>query len=110
RQYMMHLTCTNMPAEKIDHAPDTIKSYGYDKFVKTEGGFACALDLVKHTREKYALTTLTMKACLLEFEFGPMKKKKRESLLGSTSDCLADEILGVSGLMGNMVIGYRVGK
>ncbi|KAF6150136.1 hypothetical protein GIB67_023091 [Kingdonia uniflora] len=64
---MMHLTCTNMPVEKIDHALDTIKSYGiqnvlalrgdpphgHDKFVKTEGGFACALDLVKHMREKY---------------------------------------------------------
>ncbi|KAF6143443.1 hypothetical protein GIB67_029612 [Kingdonia uniflora] len=64
---MMHLTCTNMPVEKIDHALDTIKSYGiqnvlafrgdpphgYEKFVKTEGGFACALDLVKHMREKY---------------------------------------------------------
>ncbi|KAF6141126.1 hypothetical protein GIB67_006571 [Kingdonia uniflora] len=52
-------------------------SYGFDKFVKTEGGFACALDLVKHTMEKYVLTTHTMKACLLEFEFGQMKKKKR---------------------------------
>ncbi|KAF6150423.1 hypothetical protein GIB67_040953 [Kingdonia uniflora] len=100
---MMHLTCTNMPVEKIDQALDTIKSYGiqnflalrgnpphgYDKFVKTEGGFAYALDLVKHTREKYALTTYTMKACLLEFEFGLMKKMK-------------------SGLMRKMVIGYWV--
>ncbi|KAF6147609.1 hypothetical protein GIB67_031600 [Kingdonia uniflora] len=105
--------------------------HGYDKFVKTEGGFACAPDLVKHTREKYALTTHSMKACLLEFEFGLMKKKKRESLLGSTSCRLADEILRVSGvcdfedhlrirgnggqfcfvcsgLMGKMVIGYQV--
>lgn len=57
---MMHLTCTNMPVEKIDHALDTIKSngiqnvlalrgdppHGQDKFVQTEGGLACALDLV----------------------------------------------------------------
>ncbi|XP_015888576.1 methylenetetrahydrofolate reductase (NADH) 2 [Ziziphus jujuba] len=64
---MMHLTCTNMPVEKIDHALDTIKSnglqnvlalrgdppHGQDKFVQTEGGFACALDLVKHIRGKY---------------------------------------------------------
>uniref|UniRef100_A0A5B6ZDG3 Methylenetetrahydrofolate reductase n=1 Tax=Davidia involucrata TaxID=16924 RepID=A0A5B6ZDG3_DAVIN len=64
---MMHLTCTNMPVEKIDHALDTIKSngiqnvlalrgdppHGQDKFVQTQGGFACALDLVKHIRSKY---------------------------------------------------------
>lgn len=64
---MMHLTCTNMPVEKIDHALDTIRSngiqnvlalrgdppHGQDKFVQTEGGFACALDLVKHMRAKY---------------------------------------------------------
>ena len=57
---MMHLTCTNMPVEKIDHALQTIKvnglqnvlalrgdpPKGQDKFVKIEGGFACALDLV----------------------------------------------------------------
>uniref|UniRef100_M1C550 Methylenetetrahydrofolate reductase n=1 Tax=Solanum tuberosum TaxID=4113 RepID=M1C550_SOLTU len=64
---MMHLTCTNMPVEKIDHALETIKSngiqnvlalrgdppHGQDKFVQVEGGFACALDLVKHMRAKY---------------------------------------------------------
>lgn len=64
---MMHLTCTNMPVEKIDHALSTIKSngiqnvlalrgdppHGQDKFVKVEGGFACALDLVKHIRAQY---------------------------------------------------------
>ncbi|RAL48196.1 hypothetical protein DM860_005620 [Cuscuta australis] len=64
---MMHLTCTNMPVEKIDHALDTIKSngiqnvlalrgdppHGQDKFVQVEGGFSCALDLVKHIRDKY---------------------------------------------------------
>ncbi|KAL0322806.1 UNVERIFIED_CONTAM: putative methylenetetrahydrofolate reductase [Sesamum angustifolium] len=64
---MMHLTCTNMPVEKIDHALETIKSngiqnvlalrgdppHGQDKFVQVEGGFACALDLVKHMRSKY---------------------------------------------------------
>ncbi|PWZ52750.1 Methylenetetrahydrofolate reductase 1 [Zea mays] len=64
---MMHLTCTNMPVEKIDHALETIKSngiqnvlalrgdppHGQDKFVQVEGGFACALDLVQHIRAKY---------------------------------------------------------
>ncbi|CAN6291369.1 unnamed protein product [Urochloa humidicola] len=64
---MMHLTCTNMPVEKIDHALETIKSngiqnvlalrgdppHGQDKFVQVEGGFGCALDLVQHIRAKY---------------------------------------------------------
>lgn len=64
---MMHLTCTVMPVEKIDHALETIKSnglqnvlalrgdppHGQDKFVQVEGGFACALDLVNHIRGKY---------------------------------------------------------
>ncbi|XP_077239202.1 putative methylenetetrahydrofolate reductase (NADH) [Tasmannia lanceolata] len=64
---MMHLTCTNMPVEKINHALDTIKSngiqnvlalrgdppHGQDKFVQVAGGFACALDLVQHMRAKY---------------------------------------------------------
>lgn len=64
---MMHLTCTNMPVDKIDHALETIKSnglqnvlalrgdppHGQDKFVQTEGGFACARDLVKHIRAKH---------------------------------------------------------
>ncbi|KAL5724236.1 hypothetical protein ACHQM5_007520 [Ranunculus cassubicifolius] len=64
---MMHLTCTNMPVEKIDHALDTIKGngiqnvlalrgdppHGQDKFVTVEGGFSCALDLVQHMRTKY---------------------------------------------------------
>lgn len=58
---MMRLTCTNMPVEKIDHALTYIKSNGIqkvldlrggpphvqDKFVQVEGGFACALDLVR---------------------------------------------------------------
>ena len=58
---MMHLTCTNMPVEKIDQALETIKSngiqnvlalrgdppHGQDKFVQIQGGFSCALDLVR---------------------------------------------------------------
>jgi methylenetetrahydrofolate reductase (NADPH) len=64
---MMHLTCTNMPVDKIDHALETIKSngiqnvlalrgdppHGQEKFVQAEGGFACARDLVQHIRSKY---------------------------------------------------------
>ncbi|PWA69450.1 methylenetetrahydrofolate reductase 1 [Artemisia annua] len=64
---MMHLTCTNMPVEKIDHALESIKKdgiqnvlalrgdppRGQDKFVQIQGGFACALDLVEHIRKSY---------------------------------------------------------
>ncbi|CAM6087661.1 unnamed protein product [Calypogeia fissa] len=64
---MMHLTCTNMPVEKLDHALDTVKGngiqnilalrgdppHGQDKFVTVTGGFSCALDLVRHIRKKY---------------------------------------------------------
>ncbi|XP_073008321.1 probable methylenetetrahydrofolate reductase (NADH) [Typha latifolia] len=64
---MMHLTCTNMPVEKIDDALNTIKAngiqnvlalrgdppHGQDKFVQVAGGFSCALDLVQHIRDKY---------------------------------------------------------
>lgn len=64
---MMHLTCTNMPVEKIDQALDGIKANGIhnvlalrgdpprgqDKFVQVSGGFSCALDLVKHIRANH---------------------------------------------------------
>lgn len=64
---MMHLTCTNMEVKKIDDALQTIKSngiqnvlalrgdppHGQDKFVQVQGGFACALDLVKHMRAEF---------------------------------------------------------
>ncbi|KAJ4973932.1 hypothetical protein NE237_007106 [Protea cynaroides] len=64
---MMHLTCTKMSIETIDHALQIIKSQGIqnvlalrgdpplgqDKFVKAEGGFESALDLVKHVRNKH---------------------------------------------------------
>jgi 5,10-methylenetetrahydrofolate reductase len=57
---MVHLTCSNMPIEKIDHALETINSngiqnvlalrrdppHGQAKFVQVEGRFACALDMV----------------------------------------------------------------
>lgn len=60
----MHLTCTNMPAEKITKAlEDSAKAgihnivalrgdppAGEDKWKAVEGGFTCALDLVKHTK------------------------------------------------------------
>ncbi|KAH7277412.1 hypothetical protein KP509_39G049700 [Ceratopteris richardii] len=64
---MMHLTCTNMPVDKIDQALDGIKAngiqnvlalrgdppHGQGKFVQVSGGFSCALDLVKHIRSHY---------------------------------------------------------
>lgn len=64
---MMHLTCTNMPVEKIDAALKAVKEFGLqnilalrgdppkgeDNFTKAIGGFGCALDLVKHIRKEY---------------------------------------------------------
>ncbi|KAJ3669115.1 hypothetical protein LUZ60_011065 [Juncus effusus] len=64
---MMHLTCTNMPVEKIDHALHTTKingiqnilalrgdlRKGLEKFIQLSDGFSSALDLVKHIRAKY---------------------------------------------------------
>ena len=63
----MHLTCTNMPSKLIDEALEGAKKgniqnivalrgdppKGQDKWTETEGGFSCALDLVKHIRAKY---------------------------------------------------------
>lgn len=63
----MHLTCTNMETEKITAALEGAKAAGIDNIVAlrgdppagqkewtaTEGGFSCALDLVKHIREAH---------------------------------------------------------
>ncbi len=63
----MHLTCTNMPSEKVDHALETCKETGITNILAlrgdppvgetvwkvTEGGLSCALDLVKYIRLKY---------------------------------------------------------
>jgi methylenetetrahydrofolate reductase (NADPH) len=63
----MHLTCTNMDEAKIKAGLEGAKAagicnivalrgdppHGQDKWEVTEGGFACALDLVKHMREHY---------------------------------------------------------
>lgn len=64
---MMHLTCTNMPVDKLDDALGKLKKYGIqnilalrgdppkgqETFQAVEGGFACALDLVKYIRQKH---------------------------------------------------------
>ncbi|KAL3752914.1 hypothetical protein ACJRO7_000327 [Eucalyptus globulus] len=64
---MMHLTCTNMPVQRIDRALDRIKSDGIRnvlalrgdpptgqlKFVPVPDGYGSGLDLVKHIKEKY---------------------------------------------------------
>jgi len=66
-QTNMHLTCTNMPEAKVDDALERCKNggivnilalrgdppAGQEAWEATEGGFACALDLVKHIREKH---------------------------------------------------------
>uniref|UniRef100_A0A7S1C6C6 Methylenetetrahydrofolate reductase (NAD(P)H) n=1 Tax=Bicosoecida sp. CB-2014 TaxID=1486930 RepID=A0A7S1C6C6_9STRA len=63
----MHLTCTNMPVEKITTALEGAKAAGITNIVAlrgdppageakweaVEGGFACALDLVKYIKEKH---------------------------------------------------------
>jgi len=64
---MMHLTCTNMLASKVDVALATSKARGFAnilalrgdppdgaaEWTPTEGGFKCALDLVKYIRSEY---------------------------------------------------------
>ncbi|GAB4822503.1 hypothetical protein N2152v2_009549 [Parachlorella kessleri] len=64
---MMHLTCTNMPVEKLKEALTKAKEAGIENilalrgdppagqetFTQIEGGFACALDLVKFIREQH---------------------------------------------------------
>jgi len=64
---MMHLTCTNMPQEELKKALDQAKAAGIqnilalrgdppkgeENFTAVEGGFSCALDLVKYIRANY---------------------------------------------------------
>lgn len=63
----MHLTCTNMDSAKVDKALKDCFDHGITNIVAlrgdppvgqqawsaTEGGFSCALDLVRHIRELY---------------------------------------------------------
>lgn len=62
----MHLTCTNMEASKVDEAIAECKANGIcnlvalrgdpprgqEKWEAVEGGFNCALDLIKHVRKE----------------------------------------------------------
>ncbi|KAI8365941.1 methylenetetrahydrofolate reductase-domain-containing protein [Radiomyces spectabilis] len=64
---MMHLTCTNMPAEQVDIALETAKAcgcqnilalrgdppHGQETWESCDGGFNNAIDLVKYIRKKY---------------------------------------------------------
>jgi len=64
---MMHVTCTNMPVSKIEVALQECKAAGIrnivalrgdppageGQFKQVEGGFACALDLVKYIRRQH---------------------------------------------------------
>lgn len=64
---MMHLTCTNMPVDKLEAALQQCKAagirnilalrgdppHGQEHFTQVEGGFACALDLVRYIREHH---------------------------------------------------------
>eukprot|EP00892_Ulva_mutabilis_P003374 jgi/Ulvmu1/1408/UM011_0137.1 len=63
---MMHLTCTNMPEEKLATALTALKKFGVknilalrgdppqgqEKFQAVDGGFSCALDLIKYIRKE----------------------------------------------------------
>eukprot|EP00959_Pyramimonas_sp_CCMP1952_P117177 2449248-Pyramimonas_sp.AAC.1 len=63
----MHMTCTNQEVEKVDiglagAVAGGIRNIcalrgdpplGQDKWEASEGGFSCALDLVKHIRATY---------------------------------------------------------
>lgn len=63
----MHLTCTNMPTDMVKSALDSARDAGIrnivalrgdppkgsDHWEAAEGGFACALDLVKYIRGQY---------------------------------------------------------
>ncbi len=63
----MHLTCTNMELDKIRTALDKCVQEGItnvlalrgdpplgeEKWIATEGGFTCALDLVRHMRSAH---------------------------------------------------------
>ncbi|KAG2188020.1 hypothetical protein INT44_000771 [Umbelopsis vinacea] len=64
---MMHLTCTNMPKEKVDFALKSAKEcgcqnilalrgdppHGQENWTAVEGGFSNAIDLVKYIRQEY---------------------------------------------------------
>lgn len=64
---MMHLTCTNMPVEKLSAALSAAKAAGIrnilalrgdppagqSSFEAVEGGFASGLDLVRHIRQEH---------------------------------------------------------
>lgn len=61
---MMHLTCTGMTVESIDHVLDTARAKGIKNILALKGDpikgrdpaedeLACGLDLVKHIRAKY---------------------------------------------------------
>ncbi|EIN09568.1 methylenetetrahydrofolate reduct [Punctularia strigosozonata HHB-11173 SS5] len=63
----MHLTCTNMPKEKVDNALREAKQHGCrnvlalrgdppagkDEWEAVEGGFVHGIDLVRHIRKEY---------------------------------------------------------
>jgi len=92
----MHLTCTNVDAEKIKVALDTAKKEGItnilalrgdppkgeDKWEASDLAFTCALDLVKHIRANYGDTFHLTVAGYPEGH--PNKMTKVESLEGLT--------------------------
>jgi len=104
---MMHLTCTNMPVEKIDHALQTIKSnglqnvlalrgdppHGQDKFVQVEGGFACARDLVP-----IRFTSKFPHVYIIHFVFANLSSHSYRTISPSLRLCLTNSRLHLAGL------------
>lgn len=109
---MMHLTCTNMPVEKIDHALNNIKSngiqnvlalrgdppHGQDKFVQVEGGFACALDLVLLTSNPLFLFQLFARlVCRLQFHILCLVDFQVKHIRGNYGDYFGITVAGYPG-------------
>ena len=84
---MMHLTCTNMPEEKLKEAMASLKKsgvrnilalrgdppHGQDKFEAVDGGFACALDLIKYIRKETGAQALAASRFVLLTKHPPMR-------------------------------------
>ena len=84
---MMHLTCTNMPEEKLKEAMASLKKsgvrnilalrgdppHGQDKFEAVDGGFSCALDLIKYIRKETGAQALAPSRFVLLTKHPPMR-------------------------------------
>lgn len=95
---MMHLTCTNMPESKLSEALAFLRHcgvknilalrgdppQGQEKFETVDGGFSCALDLVKYIRRETGAPTVRMDGAALARGAGE-RVGKRPALLAGES-------------------------